>query len=222
MDRGVIWCLHGFLGLPTDWDFLREAGFDIRTLDLYHDDFFVQLHRAAADDVLLGYSMGGRIALQSLIDGAPFKRAVIVSSSVGVTDDDARMARRGADDRWAKRFEREEWDRVMRDWDGQPMFSGQRVPRQESSYDKSSLADTIRKLSPAVLPPLEPHLSEINARVLWIAGENDRRYVSEADRAMELLPNGKIWICPGAAHRVPWEQREAFIEALRGFLSLSE
>ena len=54
----VITCIHGFLGLPRDWDFLREAGFDIETppLDAIPD----------RGDVLLGYSMGGRLALRKL------------------------------------------------------------------------------------------------------------------------------------------------------------
>jgi hypothetical protein len=49
----VITCLHGFLGLPSDWDFLRDAGFEIETPPL---DAI-----PPRGDVLLGYSMGGRI-----------------------------------------------------------------------------------------------------------------------------------------------------------------
>ena len=31
---------------------------------------------------------------------------------------------------------------------------------------------------------------------------------------VSLLPNGELWICPGAAHRVPWETPDAFIARL--------
>ena len=50
----VITCLHGFLGNPRDWDFLRDAGFEIETppLDAIPDH----------GDILLGYSLGGPVA----------------------------------------------------------------------------------------------------------------------------------------------------------------
>ena len=50
---------NGFLGVDRDWDFLR--GFE------------------SADRVLLGYSMGGRLALQVLLEDNKYDRAVIVS-----------------------------------------------------------------------------------------------------------------------------------------------
>src|SRR5436853_6702916 len=67
----VITCLHGFLGLPRDWDFLREAGFEIETPPL---DAI-----PPRGDVLLGYSMGRRLALRAL---GGYRRAGIVSARV--------------------------------------------------------------------------------------------------------------------------------------------
>ena len=53
---------------------------------------------------------------------------------------------------------------------------------------------------------------------VWIAGERDSKYVAEGLRAVALLPDAQLWICPGAAHLVPWEQPEAFIARLRALL----
>jgi pimeloyl-ACP methyl ester carboxylesterase len=53
----MITALHGFLGLPSDWAFL---GPDVRAVDLWHEEI------PPEGDVLLGYSMGGRLALQLL------------------------------------------------------------------------------------------------------------------------------------------------------------
>src|SRR5690349_16132305 len=102
---GVITALHGFLGLPEDWDFLRRAGFVVTTPDLSEIP--------PEGETLLGYSMGGRLALLALANGAKYRRAVIVSSAISFEGDVEQ--RRAEDERWAERFERGEWYSVMRD-----------------------------------------------------------------------------------------------------------
>ena len=166
--------------------------------------------------VLLGYSMGGRLALQALIDGAPFDRAVIVSA--GLNLEEGREERRARDEAWARRFESDPWDEVIRDWNAQPVFGGHVIERKEADYDRRELARQLRECSPGVLNPLAPRLHEITIPVLWMAGERDQQYVEIAQRAVALLPHAELWICPGAGHRVPWEQPELFIERLRRFV----
>jgi 2-succinyl-6-hydroxy-2,4-cyclohexadiene-1-carboxylate synthase len=188
--------LNGFLGRDRDWDFIR--GIETR------------------DRVLIGYSMGGRLALQSLLAGAGFDCAVIISAGLNVeTERDERRAR---DEQWAQRFERDVWDDVMRDWDAQPVFGGHSMKRHERDYDRHELARQLRESSPGRLPPLAPYLQKIATPVLWIAGEHDEVYVEIGRRAVALLPNAQLWICPNAGHRVPWEQPEAFVRRLRQFV----
>jgi 2-succinyl-6-hydroxy-2,4-cyclohexadiene-1-carboxylate synthase len=73
----------------------------------------------------------------------------------------------------------------------------------------------LREWSSAVLPAVADRLQEITMPVLWIAGERDRRYVEEGRRAVALLPDAELWICPDAGHRVPWEQPDLFVRRLR-------
>ena len=161
-------------------------------------------------NVILGYSMGGRLALQALIEGASFDRAVIVSA--GLNLEEGREERRTRDEAWARRFESDPWDDVMRDWNAQPVFGGHALQRDERDYDRRELARQLRENSPGVLPPLAPRLREIEIPLLWIAGEHDRAYVEIAKRAVSLLPNAELWICPNAGHRVPWEQPALFLD----------
>ena len=198
--------LHGFLGLPSDWDFLRKAGFTVETPPLGAIP--------AAGDVLLGYSMGGRLALHALVGGAKYRRAVIVSAGLGIEDRVAREERARLDDHWARRFEREPWTSVMRDWHAQPVFGGHKIARREDDFDRRELARQLREWSPGALPSLAWRLHEVKVPVLWIAGERDDRYVMEAKRAVAGLPQGELWICPDAGHRVPWEQPQRFVERL--------
>jgi 2-succinyl-6-hydroxy-2,4-cyclohexadiene-1-carboxylate synthase len=113
------------------------------------------------------------------------------------------------------RFEADPWIRVVADWEAQPLFGGHTMNRRESDFDRSALAGELRRFSPAVLPPLAPRLHEIEIPVLWIAGERDAKYVDIARKAAGLLPNAELWICPDAAHRVPWEQPESFVRRLQ-------
>lgn len=193
----VLTIFNGFLGLDRDWDFLR----DVET----------------SERVLLGYSMGGRLALQALLEGRTYDRAVIVSA--GLNLEDGRDERRARDEAWARRFESDPWDEVMRDWNAQPVFGGHVVDRFERDYARHELARQLRESSPGVLPPLAPRLHEIAIPILWIAGERDPAYVEVGRRAVRLVPNAELWICPGAGHRVPWEQPRAFRDRLRAFVA---
>jgi 2-succinyl-6-hydroxy-2,4-cyclohexadiene-1-carboxylate synthase len=191
----LIRTLSGFLGLPSDWDFLPWP------------------HSSTEGDVLLGYSMGGRLALQ-LLERERFEKAVIVSAGLNAPD----PGRRARDEEWARRFESEDWPSLIRAWNAQPVFGGHELPRREEDYDRAELARQLREWSPAVLPP--PSLESIDTPILWIVGERDARYVEIGRHAVARLPNAQLWICPDAGHRVPWEQPGLFVERLRAFLDL--
>ncbi|HYH05437.1 MAG TPA: alpha/beta fold hydrolase [Thermoanaerobaculia bacterium] len=201
----LIRTLPGFLGLQSDWDFLPWPTSPLAP----HPRGVVQ----GEGQILLGYSMGGRLALQ-LLESQRFSKAVIISAGLN-SPDPARVQR---DEEWARRFESDDWPALMRDWNAQPVFGGHVLDRREEDYSRSELARQLREYSPAVLPP--PRLESIETPLLWIAGERDAKYVEIAHRAVARLPHAELWVCPDAGHRVPWEQPLAFIDRLRRFLEL--
>lgn len=199
----VITCLHGFLGSPRDWDFLREAGFAIETPPLDA----IPSH----GDILLGYSLGGRLALHALLAGARYSRAIFVSTGLGIEGEEARAARRASDEAWARRFESEEFESVIADWNAQPVLAGPSLVRSRDDYDPRAL----REWSSGALLPVASRLHELVIPTLWIAGARDTKYVSEATRAAALAAGAGLVIVEEAGHRVPWEQAREFIEILR-------
>ena len=207
---GVIWCLHGFLGRGTDWDFLRDAGFDVRAPSLFSGDWLDDV-KPSPDDAILGYSMGARLALQ-IMQSHRVASGVLISAGILFHE----PGRRELDETWARRFESEPWQPLIEAWNAQAVFAGHANPllRNESDFDRQKLAAALRAWSPAVL---HASLRGITAPTLWIAGEDDSKYVDAAKRAVDQLPNAQLWICEGAAHRVPWEQPARFIERLRQF-----
>ncbi len=208
---GLIWCLHGFLGRGADWDFLREAGFDIRAPSLFAGDSLDSV-QPAADDTLLGYSMGARLALE-VLRTRRVARAVLVSAGIAT----AEPGRQELDDTWSRLFESEPLPSLIEAWNAQAVFGGRKNPleRIESEFDRRALAAALREWSAAML---HTPVRDIAVPTLWIAGEADVKYVEAARRAAERLPQAQLWICPGAGHRVPWEQPARFIERLREFV----
>lgn len=198
----VITCLHGFLGSPRDWNFLRDAGFEIETppLDAIPDH----------GDILLGYSLGGRLALQTLLAGANYKRAILVSTGLGIEDESARAARRASDEAWAHRFESEDFETVMAAWNAQPVLAGPALPRTRDDYDPRAL----REWSSGALPPVTSRLHELTIPTLWIAGARDTKYVAEAHRGASLA-RGRVVVVNDAGHRVPWEATGEFVKLLK-------
>jgi 2-succinyl-6-hydroxy-2,4-cyclohexadiene-1-carboxylate synthase len=219
----VIVALPGFLGHPSDWDVLRAQGFEVESRSYFEDsavpsieDFAEQLAtELRPGDTLLGYSMGGRLALEALARGARVARAVIVSAGLGIEGDDLRVQRRVADEAWARRFEHEPWNDVLAAWNAQPLFGGHAMIREEREYDRRALADVLRRWSPAVQQPLAARLPLIETPIVWLAGERDLKYVAEGRRATSMLPNAELEIVPGAGHRVPWEAPETVMAVLR-------
>lgn len=234
----MIWALHGFLGRGRDWAAFETAlraatGLDLRSPDLldrpipeetpeqWARRFVRAVQPLDSEPILMGYSMGGRLALHALLDAPTFFRAaIIVSAGLGIEGDRERQMRRVRDDRWAARFELEPWDQVLADWNAQPLFGGSEPPesRLENDFDRQALAIALRWWSPAVQRPLGLRLGELKMPILWIAGERDERYAAEARKAGSLLPAAEVWIAPGASHRVPWEVPEAFTARVADFL----
>ena len=106
--------------------------------------------------VLLGYSLGGRLALHTLLDAAfihpgLWDAAVIVSAHPGLSVGSAneRSLRIAADERWAERFERDPWPRLVNDWGAQPVFCGKPWPlaRHERDFDRDELRSALSSWS---------------------------------------------------------------------------
>jgi len=240
------WCLHGAVGMTADWRGLAAAmeprGISVRGFDLWkllqckavglaEAGEMVNRECAAVGEpgkrILVGYSLGGRLALHALLagGGTMWDAAVVVSAHPGLLTDDERTARREADALWAARALQGDWRDFLRDWEAQPILQGAYSPtiampdRGTLSARRNEVARSFLCWSLGAQTPLWERLGEIACPVLWVAGEQDGKFRTLAERAVEKLPNAQLWIAPGAGHRVPWDSAREFAVRVTGFIT---
>ena len=222
--------LHGFLGKPTDWSAIVPPDCicpNWLSLTQNRPDLLEQLAHQLIEEciegeTIIGYSMGGRLALLMLTAYPQhFRQAVIISASPGLSAQEDPEARRNSDRQWAKRFLSEDWDTVVADWNRQAVFATDPPttrPRIESDFNRNQLAWALEFGSVANQPDLRPALSQLAIPILWIAGERDVKYSKLAHECAALSPQFEVSILPDCGHRAPWTNSTAFQNALKSFI----
>jgi 2-succinyl-6-hydroxy-2,4-cyclohexadiene-1-carboxylate synthase len=246
--------LHGFTGSAAGWgrqlDTLAAYGLRIIALDLLghgQSDAPDDPHRYAIEycqqdilavlqelgvskgqAILLGYSMGGRIALYTAFSGF-FRALILESASPGLEDPAEREQRRISDEALATSIEREGVQAFIERWVKLPLFASQRtlplecrekLRRQRLQNRATGLAQSLRGVGLGVQPSLYARLPTLQIPVLLIAGELDTKFTAIARHMAQALPQAQVRIIPGAGHTVHLEQPEEFV-SLVGDFSLS-
>ena len=130
----------------------------------------VRALRPARDraDRLLGYSMGGRVALHlALRRPSAFSALVLESASPGMVDAAERAARSSPTKRWPSSIEREGWKPSSTRWEALPLFASQRsLPAdvrqrhrdQRLRNNPIGLANSLRGMGAGAMQPVWEHL----------------------------------------------------------------
>ena len=168
--------------------------------------------------VLVGYSMGARLALHALLDGGPWDAVVLVAPHPGLESELERAARRESDAEWAGRALTGDWREFLTLWNAQAVLADSGRLPSVSDLRRREVARSFMDWSLGAQEPLWERLGEIQCPVLWCAGERDVKFRALAERALPLLPRGELWVAPGAGHRVPWDAPEAFAAKVGEFL----
>ena len=180
----------------------------------------------AEPPLLLGYSQGGRVALQvALTYGEQVGSMVLVSSSPGLNER-ARRLRRAADDGLADRIERVGTERFIREWLANPLVATNSVPpslrdadfaiRLENSADQ--LAAALRGMGQAAVADSSHKIAALRMPVVFMAGSNDPTYCDHAT-AMASSRNERPVIVEGAGHNLILEAPEAVATAINRLLA---
>lgn len=224
------WAVSGFLGLPSDWDFLQSEhivgidwqAFSWNSLPDWGDQFnFWASRQNNGPSVLIGYSLGGRLALHALLQNPDqYRGAVIISAHPGLSDECDKEKRTKNDRKWAERFANEEWASLMASWNGQEVFS--RDPfifeRKEENYQRPHLMRALMQGSLGSQRDLREPISELKIPLLWLTGSKDERYSSLAQNLSFKHPLSRWEQVEGAGHRAPWAKPDEFLKRVHDFL----
>ena len=171
-------------------------------------------------DVLVGYSLGGRLALRAALRSPESVRAlVLVGSTAGIEEGPLRVARAEADEKLASWMEAMPIEDIVGLWERQPLFADQPdalVDEQRPgrlSHDPRSLALLLRTAGQGVLEPVWHELRSLELPLLAIAGARDDGYTRAAKRIGSTAPKGRVAIVENAGH-APHLQRPDEVAAL--------
>jgi 2-succinyl-6-hydroxy-2,4-cyclohexadiene-1-carboxylate synthase len=233
--NGSIVGIHGFLGSADDWRLVIPNGINYFCPDLFSDPQsahslypplpytlplladWINVQAAVLKEprTLVGYSLGGRIALHALLQ-APhlWQNAIIISAHPGFTDTAAKQDRRIADQNWADRFRTELWESLIADWNNQRVFENSRVPPTSlhaEHFSRERLAQALEGCSLAEQADLRPSLAKLEIPLLWVVGENDPKFRGVAEDLIGSVDNPQIQVrvVADAGHRILVDQPAA-------------
>ncbi|WP_249977879.1 2-succinyl-6-hydroxy-2,4-cyclohexadiene-1-carboxylate synthase [Vreelandella olivaria] len=205
--------LHGLLGDRDDWLEVIEGleGVHCLALDLpghgqnqqvqvdSFEAFHHWLNEVLANDgvtryCLLGYSLGGRLALYHASRNPEGLEALWLESAHPGLPVGERAARIGHDDRWATRFEQEPLASVLREWYQQPVFADlteaqrARQIQRRLENDGPAVAKMLRATSLGCQPSQWQWLASASLPVCYLSGQRDAKFSALASRLAAVAP----------------------------------
>jgi 2-succinyl-6-hydroxy-2,4-cyclohexadiene-1-carboxylate synthase len=210
------------IDLRTDQDnsytIQSSANFVVKFLDLLRVDCCF----------LVGYSMGGRLALYLTIHFPQyFHRVVLESASAGLSSAAARSDRLAQDHQLAAKLETGDLRLFLENWYQQPIFANLRShPRfaqmleQRLNNSPVLLAKSLRNLSTGMQTSLWEKLSKNQIPLLLIAGELDPKFVRINQQMQQLCKYSQLEVIPSCGHNIHFENPDLFIEKIKTFFVL--
>jgi 2-succinyl-6-hydroxy-2,4-cyclohexadiene-1-carboxylate synthase len=253
MNPTARYYLNGFLGCPQDFaqviEYLRalEGARPSRALPIAgHPNvptqsnsfgtvdaaFRVEVGRlarqieleASAPVELIGYSMGGRLALGLAVEYPHLvRRLVLVSSRRGLDLETERAERRVSDERWARLIEDQGLDVFLEEWWKSPLFSTlSRIdPNRRTAelirrrgLNATGLVWALRHLGLGSQPSYQSEVRRLRTKVTVIVGELDEKFVKLGGELVEQFPSAHLVVVKGQGHHLALEAPEALSRAI--------
>ncbi len=177
---------------------------------------------------LVGYSMGGRLALHIAAHSPERLLSLVTIGAHAGLDDGGRRERLAADEELARRIESAGIAAFVEYWTSLPLFRGlerrspavQAAIRAERMHNRpEALAASLRGMGAAAMEPLWERLASLGVPCLFIAGAEDHGYAAQARRLRDTIPGSRKEIVPRAGHAVHQERPQAFVNVLVDHLS---
>jgi len=171
---------------------------------------------------LLGYSLGGRIAMYyaTLTPRPGLCGLVVEGSHPGLASPAERAQRQRQDRAWAERFQHHPLDQVLADWYRQPVFSSLNEEQRQGliavrrQNNPQGVASLLLATSLAVQPDLRQAISQLHLPFYYLCGEQDTRF-----RAIAQSFTRQPELIAGTGHNAHRESPLAVSQRLRSLLT---
>ena len=240
--------LHGFMGDHRDWDAVSSTlghDFECVAVDLpghgqsLGDDNGYDFAAAAtaiidvADEIgadsfsLVGYSLGGRLALYfASMFAMRIDALILESASPGLRTEAEREARCKHDEALACHLKSQPLEQFIDAWYAQPMFTTMQrhtdrfatLCERRREQDAAALAENLVAMGTGAQPPVWDDLPGHHIPTLLIVGEHDAKFRGIADEMAELSAAMTIETIPDCGHNVHFENPDRYTAALLEFL----
>ncbi|HET7578653.1 MAG TPA: 2-succinyl-6-hydroxy-2,4-cyclohexadiene-1-carboxylate synthase [Bacillales bacterium] len=244
--------LHGFTGAASNWasffpswskhfqviapDIIghgeSEAPIDPGryTMDRAADDLVGLLDQLGiAKTHMLGYSMGGRLALTFAVRHPDRVRSLILeSSSPGLKTEQERSERMERDEALADRIEQIGVETFVEEWEKVPLFATQSAEvremlrKQRAKNREIGLANSLRGMGTGAQKTLWKELSSLEVPVKLIVGELDVKFRQIAREMQESFPNAEIDTVPETGHAIHAENPRFFDKIVEEWIIKNE
>ncbi len=248
-EQPALIMLHGFLGNAAEWKPVAEVFSkqfyciavdlpghgDSQQITLPEDKAFEAFdeHMLVLADSLrlekysmLGYSLGGRLAMSHMLSYPDQVEHVIAeSANPGLASELERGRRRMQDKQWARRFREDPIEDVLRDWYSQPVFADLtdserwKLVEQRKSGKTDALADMLLATSVARQKNLWQLMTQGGFSLGYICGSKDSRYKEVGRRLLQRSPGVIQQQVEGAGHNVHLHHKERFVQAFNSLFS---
>lgn len=241
--------LHGFMGdcqefdpiLPYFWDDFYCLVIDLPghgQTEVTGDDSHYGMEKTAIALIdflnylqlskigLIGYSMGGRLALYlALHFPEKFSYLILESASPGLQSAIARKKRIEHDEQWIKKLKNENFSDVLSEWYQQNLFNSLRklpnfpdlfARRLNNSPEK--LAKSLQYLGTGQQISLWEKLRQGSVPLLLLVGGQDHKFVAINQKIAVDYPQAQLQVFSHCGHNLHLEDSHNFALILRQFL----
>jgi len=206
-------------------------------LDLYRVEAMAGQVAGLADALdcetfhLVGYSMGGRVALRLGCTASQRLRSLtLIGASAGLVEPGQRRRRARTD---AARAERilADFEAFVDGWMADPLFAGQAAlgeaylqaaRDQRLASSPQGLARSLLAAGAGAMEPLHGRLGDCHTPTLLVVGANDSKFCAMAEQLAAALPGAALAHIDGAGHAAHVEQPDAAAAAIAGFITATE
>lgn len=245
----AIICLHGFSENVSTWNALQLGGYRIICVDLighgksdkpyarryYSVEAMIRHLNKLASRLglrkysMLGYSMGGRIALAyALAYPRQVEKLILESASYGECGRMNRLKRCKIDAGLAQNIREKGIAWFNQYWSDLVIFASQKklpeaicceISERRLSNAPYALSNTLLASGQGKFPCLKNKIASLSMPVLYVSGEYDEKYQQTGNQFKRLNPNIRHETIKGVGHNTHLEDIHAFEEALTRFLS---